>query len=174
MPTYPSSLYKGVARSANGTTNDPGSYLFNNLTTYQELKDTVIGYGSGPNDSTTVLYNSAAKYPTDVNVGVENISTQTHFVNDFASMLNTLEYEILAIQTSMASMTGIGASFVAASNSLSIRNLKSKADKYVFELKRLRGDIDRMNTTGFPGNDIVGMGLTSVYPSGRNRGWGPN
>jgi hypothetical protein len=89
-------------------------------------------------------------------------------------MLNTLEYEINALQASMASMTGIGASFIANANILTIRNLKSKADKYVFELKRLRGDIDRMNTTGFPGNDIVGMGLTSVYPSGRNRGWGPN
>lgn len=53
MPTYPSSLYKGTARSANGTTNDPGSYLWNNLTTYQELKDTTIGYGTGPNDSET-------------------------------------------------------------------------------------------------------------------------
>ena len=122
----------------------------------------------------TVTYNSAAKYPTDVNVGVENISTQTNFVNDFQSILNTLEYEINLIQTSFASMTGIGASFVAASNILSIRNLKSKADKYVFELKRLRGDIDRMNTTGFPGNNIVGMGLTGRYPSSLHRGWGPN
>lgn len=123
---------------------------------------------------TTVTYNSAAKYPTDVNVGVENISTQTHFLYDFQSMLNTLEYEINAIQSSMASMTAIGASFVSASNILSIRNLKSKADKYVFELKRLRGDIDRMNTTGFPGNSIVGMGLTGRYPSSLHRGWGPN
>ena len=78
MPTYPSSLYKGTARSANGTTNDPGSYLFNNLTTYQELKDTVIGYGSGPNDSTTVTYNSAAKYPTDVRFGVTGLGTSTY------------------------------------------------------------------------------------------------
>lgn len=123
---------------------------------------------------TTVTYNSAAKYPTDVNVGVENISTQTHFLYDFQSMLNTLEYEINAIQTSMASMTAIGASFVSASNILSIRNLKSKADKYVFELKRLRGDIDRMNTVGFPGDNIVGMGLTGRYPSSQHRGWGPN
>jgi hypothetical protein len=89
-------------------------------------------------------------------------------------MLNTLEYEINAIQTSMASMTAISASFVSASNILSIRNLKSKADKYVFELKRLRGDIDRMNTVGFPGNNIVGMGLTGRYPSSQRRGWGPN
>ena len=123
---------------------------------------------------TTVTYNSAAKYPTDVNVGVENISNQTNFVSDFQSILNTLEYEINAIQTSFGSVTAIGASFIAASNILSIRNLKSKADKYVFELKRLRGDIDRMNTVGFPGNNIVGMGLTGRYPSSQHRGWGPN
>jgi len=123
---------------------------------------------------TTVTYNSAAKYPTDVNVGVENISTQTHLVNDFASMLNTLEYEITALQASMASMTGIGASFIANANILTIRNLKSKADKYVFELKRLRGDIDVMNTVAFIGNAASGMGLTGRYPSSQRRGWGPN
>ena len=123
---------------------------------------------------TTVTFNSAAKYPTDVNVGVENISTQTHLVNDFSSMLNTLEYEITAIQTSMASMTAIGTSFIANANILTIRNLKSKADKYVFELKRLRGDIDVMNTVAFIGNAASGMGLTGRYPSSRRRGWGPN
>jgi hypothetical protein len=123
---------------------------------------------------TTVTFNSAAKYPTDANVGVENISTQTHFVNDFKSILNTLEYEINAIQTSFASVTAIGSSFIAASNILTIRNLKSKADKYVFELKRLRGDIDRMNTVAFVGDTASGMGLTGRYPSSRNRGWGPN
>jgi len=123
---------------------------------------------------TTVTYNSAAKYPTDVNVGVENISTQTHLVNDFASMLNTLEYEITALQASMASMTGIGASFIANANILTIRNLKSKADKYVFELKKLRGDIDVMNTVAFIGNAASGMGLTGRYPSSQRRGWGPN
>lgn len=123
---------------------------------------------------TTVTYNSAAKYPTDVNVGVENISTQTNLVYDFESALNTLEYEINAIQASMASMTSIGESFIANANILSIRNLKSKADKYVFELKRLRGDIDVMNTVAFSGSVAAGMGLTGRYPSSRRRGWGPN
>lgn len=123
---------------------------------------------------TTVTYNSAAKYPTDVNVGVENISTQTHLVNDFRAMLDTLEYEINLIQTSMSSMTGIGASFIANANILTIRNLKSKADKYVFELKRLRGDIDVMNTVAFSGSVAAGMGLTGRYPSSQRRGWGPN
>jgi hypothetical protein len=123
---------------------------------------------------TTVDYVSAANYPTDANVGVANISNATDFVDDFRSILNVLEFEINAIQTSFASVTATGYQFMAASNILSIRNLKSKADKYIFELKRLKGDIDRVTTTGFPGNDIVGMGLTSSYPSGRNRGWGPN
>ena len=89
-------------------------------------------------------------------------------------MLNTLEYEINAIQASMASMTAIGTSFIANANILTIRNLKSKADKYVFELKRLRGDIDVMNTVAFIGNAASGMGLTGRYPSSRRRGWGPN
>jgi hypothetical protein len=123
---------------------------------------------------TTVDYVSAANYPTDANVGVANRSNATDLVDDFRSMLNVLEFEINAIQTSFASATASGFQFMAASNNLSIRNLKSKADKYVFELKRLREDIDRVTTVGFPGNDIVGMGLTSTYPSGRNRGWGPN
>ncbi len=123
---------------------------------------------------TTVEYVSAANYPTDANVGVANLSNATDFVDDLRSILNILEFEINAIQTSFASVTATGYQFMAASNILSIRNLKSKADKYIFELKRLRGDIERVTTTGFPGNDIVGMGLTSAYPSGRNRGWGPN
>ena len=123
---------------------------------------------------TTVDYVSAANYPTDANVGVANRSNATDLVDDFRSILNVLEFEVNAIQTSFGSVTATGFQFMAASNNLSIRNLKSKADKYVFELKRLREDIDRANTTGFPGNDIVGMGLTSTYPSGRNRGWGPN
>ena len=123
---------------------------------------------------TTVDYVSAANYPTDANVGVANLSNATDLVDDFRSILNVLEFEINAIQTSFGSVTTYGFQFMAASNNLSIRNLKSKADKYVFELKRLREDIDRVTTVGFPGNDIVGMGLTSGYPSGRNRGWGPN
>ena len=123
---------------------------------------------------TTVDYVSAANYPTDANVGVSNLSNATDLVDDFRSILNVLEFEINAIQTSFGSVTTYGFQFMAASNNLSIRNLKSKADKYVFELKRLREDIDRVTTVGFPGNDIVGMGLTSGYPSGRNRGWGPN
>ena len=123
---------------------------------------------------TTVSYPSSSKYPTDANVGVETLTNSTHLYNDFKQMLEVLEYEINAIQTSFTSVTAIGASFIAAANILSVRNLKSKADKYVFELKRLRGDIDRMNAVGFGGTAGGGMGLTGRYPSSQHRGWGPN
>jgi hypothetical protein len=103
MPTYPSSLYKGVARSANGTTNDPGSYLWNNLTTYQELKDTVIGVGSGPNDTTTVTFNSAAKYPTDVKFGVTGMGTSTF--EDFDLAQTRLSALISAYGTAVTSIS---------------------------------------------------------------------
>jgi hypothetical protein len=156
--------------ATNGTVN-AGTKWFLSTQEPITINTTGITWSALP---TTVTYNSAAKYPTDVNVGVENISTQTHLVNDFASMLNTLEYEITALQASMASMTAIGASFIANANILTIRNLKSKADKYVFELKRLRGDIDVMNTVAFSGSVAAGMGLTGRYPSSQRRGWGPN
>jgi hypothetical protein len=123
---------------------------------------------------TTVSYPSSSKYPTDANVGVETLTNPTHLYNDFKQMLEVLEYEISAIQTTFASVTAIGASFIANANILSVRNLKSKADKYVFELKRLRSDIDRMNAVGFGGTAGGGMGLTGRYPSSQHRGWGPN
>ena len=123
MPTYPSSLYKGVARSANGTTNDPGSYLFNNLTTYQELKDTVIGYGSGPNDSTTVTFNSAAKYPTDVKFGVTGIATSTFADFDLAQAnLTTI---ISAYSSAITSITSTEKAQAAALSGISYNNFLS-------------------------------------------------
>ena len=50
MPFYPSNIYPnaagvGTARAGNLTTNNPGSNYMNNLTSYQELKDTVVGIG---------------------------------------------------------------------------------------------------------------------------------
>lgn len=40
--------------------------------------------------------------------------------------------------------------------------------KLSLEVSRLKADIDRMNTVGFSAT-FPGMGLTSVYPSGKNR-----
>ena len=161
MPTYPSSLYKGVARSANGTTNDPGSYLFNNLTTYQELKDTVIGYGSGPNDTTTVTFNSAAKYPTDVKFGVTGMGTSTF--EDFDLAQTRLSALISAYGTAVTSMTATEKEIAVSLSGISYNNLQSKMEKMSFEFSKLIADVTLVN---------AGTAVTTLpgrYPSGWNR-----
>ena len=163
MPTYPSSLYKGVARSANGTTNDPGSYLFNNLTTYQELKDTVIGYGSGPNDSTTVTYNSAAKYPTDVRFGVTGVQTDTY--TDFSTAQTNLSTLISAYTAAVGSITATEKNVAVALSGLSYNNLQSKMEKMAYEFNKLIADVTLVNA-GTAGGATTALGR---YPSSWNR-----
>ena len=162
MPTYPSSLYKGVARSANGTTNDPGSYLWNNLTTYQELKDTVIGYGSGPNDSTTVTYNSAAKYPTDVTFGVTGLGTSTY--TDFGLAQANLTTLISAYNTAVTSITATERSIAVALSGISYNNLQSKMEKMAYEFNKLIADVTVVNA-----GTAVSTTSISRYPSSQNR-----
>ena len=163
MPTYPSSLYKGVARSANGTTNDPGSYLWNNLTTYQELKDTVIGYGSGPNDSTTVTFNSAAKYPTDVRFGVTGMGTSTF--EDFDLVQGRLSALITAYATAVTSITATEKEIAVAFSGNSYNNLQSKMEKITHEFNRLINDVTLVNA-GTAGGATTALGR---YPSSWNR-----
>ncbi len=163
MPTYPSSLYKGVARSANGTTNDPGSYLWNNLTTYQELKDTVIGYGSGPNDTTTVTYNSAAKYPTDVKFGVTGMGTSTF--EDFGIAQANLSTLISAYSTAITSITATEREIAVAFSGISYNNLQSKMEKISYEFAKLIADVTLVNA-GTAGGATTALGR---YPSSWNR-----
>jgi hypothetical protein len=161
MPTYPSSLYKGTARSANGTTNDPGSYLWNNLTTYQELKDTTIGNGSGPNDTTTVLFNSAAKYPTDVTFGGTAIGTSSF--EDFDLIQANLSTLKTAYDTAVSGMTATEKEIAVNFSGISYNNLQSKMEKVAFELNRLIADATLVN---------AGLAVTTAlgrYPSGWNR-----
>jgi hypothetical protein len=161
MPTYPSSLYKGTARSANGTTNDPGSYLWNNLTTYQELKDTVIGYGSGPNDSTTVTFNSAAKYPTDVKFGVTGMGTSTF--EDFDLVRTNLSTLITNYGVAVSGMTATEKEIATAFSGISYNNLQSKMEKISYEFSRLINDVTLVN---------AGTAVTTTvsrYPSSQNR-----
>ena len=162
MPTYPSSLYKGVARSANGTTNDPGSYLVNNLTTYQELKDTVIGFGATvPNDSITVTFNSAAKYPTDVRFGTTGLGTSTYA--DFDLVQANLTALISAYTTAVTSITATEKNIAVAFSGISFNNLQSKMEKMTYEFSRLINDITLVNAGTAVTTDI------SRYPSSRNR-----
>jgi hypothetical protein len=161
MPTYPSSLYKGVARSANGTTNDPGSYIVNNLTTYQELKDTVIGFGSGPNDTTTVTFNSAAKYPTDVKFGTTGLGTSTY--TDFDLVQANLTALISAYATAVTSITATEKNIAVAYSGISFNNLQSKMEKMTYEFNKLINDITLVNAGTAVTSDV------SRYPSSRNR-----
>ena len=163
MPTYPSSLYKGSTRSGNATTNDPGSYLWNNLTTYQELKDTVIGYGSGPNDSTTVLYNSAAKYPTDVKFGTTGLGTSTY--TDFDLAQANLTALISAYSTAVTSITATEKTIAVAFSGISYNNLQSKMEKMAFEFNKLIADVTLVNA-GTAGGATTAVGR---YPSSQNR-----
>jgi len=161
MPTYPSSLYKGTARSANGTTNDPGSYLWNNLTTYQELKDTTIGFGSGPNDTTTVTFNSTAKYPTDVKFGVPAIGSST--LEDFDLILSNLSSLKTAYDAAVSGITATEKEVAASFAGITYNNLQSKMEKVAFELSRLVSDVTLVN---------AGTAVTTAlgrYPSGWNR-----
>jgi len=162
MPTYPSSLYKGVARSANGTTNDPGSYLVNNLTTYQELKDIVIGFGSGPNDTTTVTFNSAAKYPTDVKFGTTGLGTSTY--TDFDLAQANLTALISAYGTAVGSITATEKNIAVALSGISYNNLQSKMEKIAVEFNKLINDITLVNA-----GTAVSTTSISRYPSSQNR-----
>ena len=161
MPTYPSSLYKGVARSANGTTNDPGSYIVNNLTTYQELKDTVIGFGSGPNDTTTVTFNSAAKYPTDVKFGTTGLGTSTY--TDFDLVQDNLTTLIAAYATAVTSITATERNIAVALSGISYNNLQSKMEKMSLEFYKLINEVTLVNA----GTAI--STTVSRYPSSQNR-----
>jgi len=162
MPTYPSSLYKGVARSANGTTNDPGSYIVNNLTTYQELKDTVIGFGSGPNDTTTVTFNSAAKYPTDVKFGTTGLGTSTY--TDFDLAQANLTALISAYSSAVTSITATEKNIAVALSGISYNNLQSKMEKIALEFNKLIVDITLVNA-----GTAVSTTSISRYPSSQNR-----
>lgn len=117
---------------------------------------------------TTVLYPSAAHYPTDVNVGTAEITSATQFVADFRSMLNTIQYDITGLETSFASVSTEGLKWMASSNILTLHNVYKKFKKISLEMSRLKADIDRMNTVGFSAT-FPGIGLTSAYPSGKNR-----
>ena len=117
---------------------------------------------------TTVIYPSAAHYPSDVNVGVAEITSATMFIEDFRSMLNTIQYDIAGIETSFASVSAEGLKWMASSNINTLQNLYRKFKKVSYEMSKLKGDIDRMNTVGFTAT-YPGIGLTSRYPSGKNR-----
>ena len=164
MPTYPSSLYKGVAPSSLGS-NVTGSMTVSNLTRYQELIDIIIAPGSGSNDTVTLAFNSAAKYPTDTNFGSEIVTNRTETTTNFASAVSRLTTVLGAYTTAIAACDAnevkIAPSFVGNS----YFNLQSKIEKVTFELNRMVDDLTGLGAEG----STVNLKATARYPSSLNR-----
>lgn len=160
MPTYPSTLYKGVAPSSLGS-NVTGSVTVSNITNYQELADIVNGNG------VSLDFNSAANYPTDSNIGTEIITNRTRTINDFATAVSNLSTVLSDYTTAIGGCSAdeqkIAASFVG----LSYFNLQSKLEKVTYELNRMNADLTSLGAEGATDN------LKSVanrrYPSSFNR-----
>jgi hypothetical protein len=161
MPTYPSSLYKGVAPSALGS-NVTGSITRSNITTYQELADIVNGAGD-----VSIAFNSAAKYPTDTNIGTEVITNRTRTITDFATAVTNLSTILSAYTTAYNTLDANEIKIAPSFTGNSYFNLQSKLEKVTFELNRMNDDITSLGAEGATAS------LKSVsarrYPSSFNR-----
>jgi hypothetical protein len=161
MPTYPSSLYKGVRPSSLGS-NVTGSITRSNISNYQELVDIVNGASD-----VSIAFNSAAKYPTDTNIGTEVITNRTRTINDFATAVSNLTTVLgdytTAIATCDANETKIAPSFTGNS----YFNLQSKLEKITFELNRMNADITALG--GEASTDSLKSVSARKYPSSFNR-----
>lgn len=177
MPFYPSNIYPsagvGFSRSGILTTNAPGSNFMNNLTTYQELKDTVVGIGYSYNGVGVLTANdfagagtslfSAAKYPTDVRVGTTILTNLTDPLNDLTTAIQSFAAAGFAYTSAIAGM-GASTRMIAASfTGLSLNNLVRKVQYVNWELSRAANDLSLVR---------VGTGFTFTvgrYPSSLNR-----
>jgi hypothetical protein len=194
MPTYPSSLYpvrggSGVtaaARSGIAFTNDAGSYFFNNSVNYQEFKNQVVGLGISTGQASFqaldandlanagTTYNSAAKYPTDLRAGTAPLgviasSYSTDTFGDFTTILSNLSTTITAYSTAVSGMTATEKAVASSFMKLTYANLTSKVQKVTFELNKVLGDFNIVNTPGSFGYAGGATTAISRYPSSQNR-----
>jgi len=161
MPTYPSSLYKADRPSTLGS-NVTGSITRNNLTTYQELVDIVNGAGD-----VSIAYNSAAKYPTDTNIGTEVITNRTRTITDFATAVSNLSTVLSAYTTAIASCDSNETKIAASFTGNTYFNLQSKFEKITFELNRMNADITLLGAEA--ATDSLKSVSARKYPSSFNR-----
>jgi hypothetical protein len=161
MPTYPSSLYKGSRPSSLGS-NVPGSTTVSNLTRYQELNDIVNGASD-----VSIAFNSAAKYPTDTNIGTEIITNRTRTVTDFASIVTNLSTVLSAYTTAIAACDSNETKIAPSYAGNSYFNLQSKMEKITFELNRMVNDLTSLGAEG--ATDSLKSVSARKYPSSFNR-----
>ena len=170
MPTYPSSLYKG-SRPSSITAGTTGSIKRNNLSatdsnsadpTYLELNDIVNGASD-----VSLVFNSAAKYPTDTNIGTEIIANRTRTLTDFASIVSNLSTVLGNYTTAIATCSANEQKIAPSFTGNSYFNLQSKMEKMIVELNRMNADINSLGAESATDN------LQSVsarkYPSSFNR-----
>lgn len=178
MPFYPSNIYPnasgvGLSRSGILTTNHPGSNFINNLTTYQELKDTVVGIGYSYNGVGVLTANdlagagtsyfSAAKYPTDLRAGATIISGLTDPLVDLTTAVTIMAAAGVAYTTAIAGMGASTKMIAATFTGLSFNNLIRKVQYTAWELNRMASDLSLVKSgTGFTFS-------VSRYPSSQNR-----
>jgi hypothetical protein len=161
MPTYPSSLYKGVAPSSLGS-NVTGSTTVSNITRYLELVDIVNGASD-----VSIAFNSAAKYPTDTNIGTEIITNRTRTVNDFATAVSNLSTVLSAYTTAIATCDANETKIAPSFTGNSYFNLQSKLEKITFELNRMNADINSLGAEA--ATDSLKSTSARKYPSSFNR-----
>jgi hypothetical protein len=161
MPTYPSSLYKADRPSTLGS-NVTGSITRSNITNYQELVDIVNGAGD-----ISIAYNSAAKYPTDTNIGTEVITNRTRTITDFATAVSNLSTVLSAYTTAIASCDSNETKIAASFTGNTYFNLQSKFEKITFELNRMNADITLLGAEA--ATDSLKSVSARKYPSSFNR-----
>jgi hypothetical protein len=161
MPTYPSSLYKADRPSTLGS-NVTGSITRSNITNYQELVDIVNGAGD-----VSIAYSSAAKYPTDTNIGTEVITNRTRTITDFATAVSNLSTVLSAYTTAIASCDSNETKIAASFAGNSYFNLQSKFEKITFELNRMNADITLLGAEA--ATDSLKSVSARKYPSSFNR-----
>ena len=160
MPTYPSSLYKGVRPSSLGS-NITGSITRSNITTYQELADIVNG------SDVSIAFNSAAKYPTDTNIGTEIITNRTRTITDFATAVTNLSTVLSDYTSAIATCSADEVKIAPSFTGNSYFNLQSKLEKITFELNRMNADINSLGAES--ATDSLKSVSARKYPSSFNR-----
>ena len=160
MPTYPSSLYKGSRPSSLGS-NVTGSTTVSNITRYQELADIVNS------NLVSLVFNSAAKYPTDTNIGTEIIANRTRTINDFATAVSNLSTVLSAYTTAIATCSADEQKIAPSFAGNSYFNLQSKLEKITYELNRMNDDITSLGAEG--ATDSLKSVSARKYPSSFNR-----
>jgi hypothetical protein len=165
------SNFKFVAVNG-GTVNGAKVFVLRNILAGFTLGIDAVRFEELP---AVAVYNSVAKYPTDVNVGVAATSLATETWEDFLKVKDQIVAACTAFDTAYAALVAEtdydARSLVANETILSMRNLQKKFEKNTFEFNRLVLDMTQILAAGNATPNISLAAQTSRYPSGQRRGY---